>query len=321
MKLLTDSGRQRYGPYAVVESMEKRVKVRAACRQINLRQPVVLAWLLLATVLSSMTKAQAPYAPYSMLYVFGDSYSDSGAGYIDGNGPTAVVYLAQKLNVPFTYFGDPASKGKGLNFSVSGATTGRNEGERYQHGELLGLGMRNQVDEFAALVRLGEIKFDARQTMFYFAGGLNDRSLKNGTTAGNIEDEIDTLYALGARRFMVAILPTKIPSFATAGLQFNRQLARIPSDMRAKHPDIVISNSEWGPFFDEVLEHPAAYGITNTTDACAGRALKDEDPTPCARPETYFYYHRGHPSTVVHKAVGDMLYREARANGEDPKKK
>ena len=37
--------------------------------------------------------APAPTTPYARLYVFGDSYSDIGAGYIDGNGPTAVAYL------------------------------------------------------------------------------------------------------------------------------------------------------------------------------------------------------------------------------------
>lgn len=34
--------------------------------------------------------------PYTMLYVFGDSYSDSGAGCVDANGPTAVVYLVER---------------------------------------------------------------------------------------------------------------------------------------------------------------------------------------------------------------------------------
>ena len=34
-----------------------------------------------------------PTTRYARLYVFGDSYSDIGAGYIDGNGPTAVAYL------------------------------------------------------------------------------------------------------------------------------------------------------------------------------------------------------------------------------------
>ena len=62
--------------------------------------------------------------PYTQLYVFGDSYSDSGSGYVDGNGPTAVAYLAQRLGIPFTYYGDPGSKGKGLNFAISGAGSG-----------------------------------------------------------------------------------------------------------------------------------------------------------------------------------------------------
>jgi phospholipase/lecithinase/hemolysin len=268
-------------------------------------------WIVAALMFVLAGRTWAEARPYSMLYVFGDSYSDSGAGYVDGNGPTAVAYLAQRLQIPFTYFGDAKSKGKGLNFAVSGARTGAGEGKRYPHGELLSRGMRNQVDDFAALVKAGTVRFDPAQTMFYFAGGLNDRGLPQGETVANIEGEIETLYALGARRFLVALLPTKIPAFATAGTGFNPLLATIPAEMRAKHPDIRIANSDWGPFYDEVMEHPAKYGISDTTGTCAGRVLRDEDPKPCAAPETYYYYHAGHPSTAVHKAVGDMLYEEA----------
>ncbi len=268
-------------------------------------------FVLLAILTLSASCASATNRPYSMLYVFGDSYSDTGAGYVDGNGPTAVAYLAERLGIPFTWFGDPRSQGKGLNFAVSGAQTGANEGKRFEHGELLGRGMRNQVDDFATAVKQGAIHFDPKQTMFFLAGGLNDRSLPDGSTVANIEGEIDTLYALGARRFMVALLPVKIPAFATAGERFNPQLSKIPAAMRARHPDIRIENSNWGPFFDEVIEHPAKFGISDTTNRCAGRSLKHEDPTPCASPEAHFYYHEGHPSTAVHKAVGEMLYQEA----------
>jgi|HubBroStandDraft_5_1064220.scaffolds.fasta_scaffold213511_1 phospholipase/lecithinase/hemolysin len=265
---------------------------------------VVILWLCVAG-------ARAADRPYTMLYVFGDSYSDTGAGYVDSNGPTAVAYLAQRLQIPFTYFGDPNSKGKGLNFAVSGGQSGLGEGRRYPHGELLGRGMRNQVDDFAALVKSGKVKFDPAKTMFYLAGGLNDRNLPDGATVTNLEGEIDTLYGLGARRFMVALLPTKIPSFATAGTRFNPQLETIPPAMKTKYPDIRIANSDWGPFFDEVIEHPEKYGLTDTTSTCAGRALKDENPDPCTTPETHFFYHQGHPSTAAHKAVGDLLYQEA----------
>lgn len=266
----------------------------------------LLRMLLLLTAASA-----AAQKPYTMLYVFGDSYSDSGAGYVDGNGPTAVVYLAQRLGIPFTYSGDVEGSNKGLNFAVSGARTGEGEGRHYPHGELLSLGMRNQVNSFAALVKAGTVHFNPKQTMFFLAGGLNDRPLPDGATVTNLENDIEVLYAAGARRFEVALLPTMIPPFATAGERFNPQLATIPAELRARHSDIVITNSDWGMFFDKVMTHPAQYGITDTVSKCAGRMLHDEDATPCASPETHYFFHEGHPSTAVHKVVGDMLYDEA----------
>lgn len=284
------------------------------------RLALAAATLLVCATTAVAQTAPAPGAqpsapnphPYTMLYVFGDSYSDSGSGYLDTNGPTAVAYLAEHLDIPFTYYGDPNSNGKGLNFAISGAGSGAGAGRRYPTGEMLSIGMRNQVDSFVAFTKTNDIpKIDPATTMFFFAGGLNDRGKPDGYTRTNIEAEIDTLYALGARRFMVALLPTKIPQFATAGTAFNSELALIPAEELAKHPDIRIANSDWGLFLDEVFTNPAKFGITDTTHPCAGRAIHHEDTTPCASPDTHFFYHEGHPSTAVHRAVGDMLYHEA----------
>jgi phospholipase/lecithinase/hemolysin len=171
--------------------------------------------------------------------------------------------------------------------------------------------MRNQVDNFVTFTKSGFIpKIDSENTMFFFAGGLNDRGRPEGYTRTNIEAEIDTLYDLGARRFTVALLPTKIPQFATAGEQFNPELSKIPEEERTKHPDIRIGLSKWGLFMDEIIAHPDKYGITDTTHACAGRAIRHEDTTPCSDPDAHFFYHGGHPSTAVHRLVGDMLYQE-----------
>ena len=276
---------------------------------------LTLAVLLLSvsTLVAQVAPAPATNAhPYTMLYVFGDSYSDSGSGYVDGNGPTAVVYLAQHLSIPFTYYGDPGSTGKGLNFAVSGAQTGESAGRRFPTGPFLGFGMKNQIDNFVQFSKNGFIpKIDPESTMFFFAGGLNDGSTPDGFTRTNIESEIDTLYGLGARRFMVAILPTKIPQFTAAGMRLNPELEKIPDEERAKHTGIRIANSDWGSFFDEVITNPAKYAFTDTTAPCAERAFRQEKIEACSNPDTHFFYHEGHPSTAAHRVVGDMLYQEA----------
>jgi phospholipase/lecithinase/hemolysin len=255
---------------------------------------------------------------WEALYVFGDSYSDSGAGYLDGNGPTAVVYLAASLGIPFTHAGDPNASGKSLNFAVSGAQTGSGEGAPIQPKSkgrqfketLLGRGMRNQVLDFTQRVKSGAIRFNPDKTLFFLAGGLNDGELPTATTIANLEDGIRQLYDAGGRYFLVALLPTKIPAFSDVGVRLNPALMRIPEDLRSALPGAHIGISKWGEYFDQVIEEPTQYGITNTKDKCAGREVFGEDATPCASPGTYFYYHAGHPSTAVQRIVARKLEPE-----------
>ena len=172
--------------------------------------------------------------------------------------------------------------------------------------------MKNQVESFVQYLKSGAIpKIDAANTMFFFAGGLNDGRRPDGFVRTNIESEIDTLYDLGARRFMVAILPTKIPSFAAAGRRVNPELEQIPGEERLKHPEMRIANSQWGSFFDEVITNPAKYNLTDTTMPCSDRPFGPQKIVTCTNPDVHFFYHEGHPSTAAHRAVGAMLYREA----------
>jgi phospholipase/lecithinase/hemolysin len=257
---------------------------------------------------------------WEALYAFGDSYTDSGAGYVDGNGATAVVYLAQSLGIPFTYAGDSQSSGKSLNFAVSGAQTGSSEGVRVRptgaacgaNEALFGRGMQTQVLDFERQVKAGTVRFNPDRTLFFLAGGLNDSALPTATTIGNLEGEIRLLYKNGGRYFLVALLPTKIRAFRAVGTRLNPALARIPEDLRFTLPGARVITSGWGQFFDRVMEKPSRYGIINVSDKCAGRSLFGEDPTPCKAPDTYFYFHDGHPSTAVQRIVAQDLEREIR---------
>lgn len=281
------------------------------------RAPYCACFMILAISGSAGVQARA----WDALYSFGDSYTDSGAGYLDGNGPTAVVYLAASLGIPFTYAGDPQSKGKSLNFAVSGAQTGAALGMRARpanvacgsHEAILGRGMRTQVLDFERQVKSGALRFDPRKTLFFLAGGLNDKTLPTATTIGNLEAEVRRLYGLGGRYFLIALLPTKIPAFSAVGLRLNPALEKIPAQLRSALPGAHVEVSHWGAYFDQVMDRPAEYGFVNTSDRCAGRALYGEDPTPCAAPNTYFYYHDGHPSTAVQRIVASRLKREVEA--------
>lgn len=253
--------------------------------------------------------ADQRHQPFNHLFVFGDSYSDIGEGYLDGDGPTAVAYLAKRLGFTLFPSNAPDISGASLDFAVSGAQTGSNAGIK-KGGSLLGYGMQNQVTDFVNLVHSHKIKFAPKTTLFFVAGGLNDANLATETTIGNLENEIKTLYAAGGRRFAVALLPVAIPGFRGVAERLNPALAKIPQDLSAELPKAEITLSHWGPFFDEVMHTPRKFGIFNTTDACAGRAIFNQDTTECHSPNDHYFYHAEHPSTAVHKAVGDMLYRE-----------
>jgi phospholipase/lecithinase/hemolysin len=277
-----------------------------------------IQFLLFGLIFSVPFCCDAQVHRWQALYVFGDSYSDSGAGYVDGNGPTAVAYAAEDLGISFTYAGDPNSSGKGLNYAVSGAQTGSAEGVQIKpkpggpqfKKALLGRGMRNQVADFTQQVKSGIIRFNADKTLFFIAGGLNDHALPTATTIANLEDEIREVYDAGGRYFLVALLPEKIPAFSAVAIRLNPAIAKIPEDLRSTLPSAHVAISKWGEYYDKVMESPAQYGIANVTDRCAGRALFGEDATPCASPDSYFYFHQGHPSTAVHKIVARELERE-----------
>jgi hypothetical protein len=253
-----------------------------------------------------------PTTAYARMYVFGDSYSDIGAGYVDGNGPTAVAYLAWRLGLEVTHSRAPNAAGKSLVFAVSGAGTGEGPGHPVKEA-LLGYGMANQAADFATRVRSGEIAFDPATTLFFIAGGLNDGRLPTGTTIANLRHLIEILRGAGGRHFTVAILPTTIPQFSAVGIRLNPALREfVERDAGALGVDLWLNH--WGADYDAVMEHPEAHGISNTTDACAGRALFGQDPTPRGDPATYFFYHEGHPSTAVHRIVGMMLFDEVEAH-------
>jgi len=254
-----------------------------------------------APVMNTM-EASAP--AYTAMYVFGDSYSDMGARYLDGNGPTVPVYLARSMGIDLTHSKDPQAGNKSLNFAATAAISGIDSGK----GKWGGMGMLDQVKDFETQVRAGKLKFKPETTLFLIEGGLNDSDMSTQQTVDNINAQIKILQSLGARHFTLALLPTSVPDFAENAKRLNPAYVALVADLKMKGVDIYLN--KWGAYLDEIHDNPKQYGIVETKAKCAGRALFKEDTTPCAMPESYFYYHSGHPSTAVNKLVADKLYKD-----------
>ncbi len=275
--------------------------------------PLLLAFAITGALVAHSAAGSGPTTRYSRLYVFGDSYSDIGAGYIDGNGPTAVAYLAWLMGLQVAPGNAAKAADKSLVFAVSGAGTGEGKGSQVKE-VLLGYGMMHQVRDFAARVKSGAITFDPQTTLFFLAGGLNDSRQETAATLANLRQQLRILRERGGRHFTIALLPTKIPQFAAVGLRLNPAYKQFVREEASAAEGLDLWLNHWGTAFDEVMVHPAAHGIVNTTDACAGRAIFNEDATPVGDPSTYFFYHEGHPSTAVHRIVGRRLFEEVAAH-------
>lgn len=156
-------------------------------------------------------------APYSGLYVFGDSLSDTGrvyaltgtppAPYFNGrysNGPVGVEYLAQGLGIGLT------------SYAWGGATTGQWNLSSGLNA-VMPTGVQAQVAEFAA-ARGGVA--DPNGLYLVWAGPNDffpllsdpgttpaDLQLAAQTAVGNLVGTVTALYGMGARQFLLPLMP------------------------------------------------------------------------------------------------------------------
>jgi phospholipase/lecithinase/hemolysin len=97
---------------------------------------------------------------------------------------------------------------------------------------------------------------------------------------------VATLYSLGARLFEIALLPSLVPAFSDSANNLNPGFTALVPQLRAEFPDAVFGLSNWGPFYDDILNNPSKYGITNTTDPC----FNFGSGSACSDPDKHFYY-------------------------------
>jgi len=270
--------------------------------------------------------------PFSGLYAFGDSLSDSGSSpsavlsiykliggcdpfhpcppYFDGrysNGPVAVEQLADSV-LP-----GGATPANFHDFAVSGATTGignYGDGGTASTPGLYGLpGMYQEIGLYLSLS--GGV---ADPNALYFVwGGANDFLTADSpfTAAQNIAGYVGALALAGAEHILVPNLPDLsltpfVKSVAGLGplaqgfsIGFNTELALQLGSLSVLFPATDIVQFDTFSFLNGVILNPADYGFTNSQDACLPSLLD----TPCADPDNYVFWDGFHPTTQADAVI------------------
>lgn len=277
-------------------------------------------WIFNSIILLCLTLPNQAWSyPYSEIYVFGDSLSDTGrlfeaigipsAPYYDGhtsNGPLWIEYLADSLNLTY----NPQT-----NFAWVGALSGTANvwNENYPDIELWGL--QQQIDSYIAQ----NLAADSKAIYIIWAGSndfLGDMTNPQqtiSTAITNLVTAVTKLRQHGAQHILVpslpdlgktargiasgngAILSQLTTSFNQALTENLQPLNVIQIDMPAALE--VITNTQ--TIFD-----PTYPNLTNFTDAC----LNTNSSTLCDTPNQYFYWDDIHPSTQGHKALALFFY-------------
>ena len=306
--------------------------------EATLKAPCSLAAACAAVLVVQGAAAPAQAAPYDRLYVFGDSLLDSGNLYaLTGvptsppyaqrftDGPTAIEYYASNTGLSLTYSANPnAAPAQSLNFAVSGALTDTRNNIAAVNGTT---GLVNQVADFGARTQAGTVSFDPATTLFFVEGGGNDilRSVYFGDdpntlvdrATANVRDQIGVLVSLGAQHVALATYSdlSYLPTGRASSAEQAALLGSLSTGLSAAYVALAaelrgatgrdVFGVDFGGLYNTVYANPGAYGFTNGTDSCADPIIT---PTSvCSNPASYVYWDRLHPTTAVHRIVGEGL--------------
>jgi phospholipase/lecithinase/hemolysin len=251
------------------------------------------------------------------LVIFGDSLSDTGRAHAltGGRVPARPPYFRGRFSDGEIWI-DPVRRdfvragGSVRNYAIGGATS-----LGIVHGQVAEFALRGPRRANTAAVIFAshnDLKLiaDARR------GGRTGRRLADEaarSVARSIEGHALTLEALGIRKFAIfdAVDLGKIPryteeaphraAYATrASRTFNVTLDRVLRRLEAR--GLAVEKIEVGALFEEALQDPGRFGLTNVTDRCLA-----PDGRICRDPSRYLFWDNQHPTAAAHGHIAALF--------------
>ncbi len=266
---------------------------------------------------------------YDKLYVFGDSFSDTGNvfnatnGIVPpnplyfnerfSNGSVWVEYLASDLGLTFN---------PNTNFAFGGATTGlKNIGINTLPG------LQQQINSFTTANPSAD-----PNSLYILWAGVNDyldyffQGTPNPTqSVTNLSTAVKSLAAVGARDIMVLNLPDLGKFPVTSG---NSQISSLFSTFTSKqnsslttnlkllsqelNPNVNIIPLDVNSLFNRIIAKPEEFSLTNVTDSCIGDSPVvpievTTQPVMCI-PDKFLFWDEVHPTTATHQLIGKLAF-------------
>jgi outer membrane lipase/esterase len=286
---------------------------------------------------SSLCFGSAHAGPYSNMYFFGDSVSDSGnvalaIGYPNGvpqvvtgnnyipdypyypsgrfsNGPVWAEDFAAKYGLSAA----PSLAG-GTDFAFAGARTGGSNVPVPTLTTQAGMFLRSTGGVAApdALYVVAEVGNDARDALAAIGAGADEaQTIAAASTAyaTHLGDIIDTLRAAGAAHFFVFdnVNLGLVPAVTALGSGASALATALTWNMNQALMDRIDEEAgvrmfDTFSFLTDVVQNPGTYGFTNATDACGAVAGAD-----CSR---YVFWDGLHPTAAMHELIATAAVPE-----------
>ena len=293
---------------------------------------MVMGKIVRGLLLALLLPAAASAAPFSGMYVFGDSLSDNGNLYATTQAlhsvygslvpvvPAAPYYNGRFSNGPVA--AEDIASGLGLNgnfqdFAYGGATSGVGnyvDGGSVTSAGLFGLpGLAGEIGTYTSTVGFAD-----PNALYMVWAGPNDYvagSTNYSLAASNVATAVQNLYNVGARHFLVANMPDLamtpdyygVASAQQFAVGFNGLLAGDLAGLNTAGAQL--TQFDTFGLFNEVLANPSAFGFTNVTDPCytGGYTGMTSGDTICGNPGAYLFWDHFHPTAAGHQFLADQM--------------